>query len=112
VPRSRTRSCAPSGDGRKAIFLGDHAQESKAWITKAAADRGSRLITPQERVYTHVWSPTCICGTTVAADRDRLREGTSGVIAAARSTGTARFDVTIVSADPGLTGEAGPMIHD
>lgn len=46
--------------GRKAIFLGDHAE----WIEgmdyeegRALIEEINRMITPPARVYTHIWSP-------------------------------------------------------
>ena len=46
--------------GRKAIFLGDHAQEIEGMDYdegRALIEELNRLITPQERVYAHTWSP-------------------------------------------------------
>ena len=46
--------------GRKAIFLGDHAQEIEGMDYeegRALIEEVNALITPQDRVYTHVWSP-------------------------------------------------------
>jgi taurine dioxygenase len=46
--------------GRKAIFLGDHAQEIEGMDYeegRALIEELNRLITPRERVYTHVWKP-------------------------------------------------------
>ena len=46
--------------GRKAIFLGDHAQEIEGMDYdegRALIEELNVLITPQDRVYTHVWSP-------------------------------------------------------
>jgi taurine dioxygenase len=46
--------------GRKAIFLGDHAQEIEGMEYdegRALIEELNVLITPQAQVYTHVWSP-------------------------------------------------------
>ena len=46
--------------GRKAIFLGDHAQEIEGMDYdegRALIEELNRLITPQAQVYTHTWSP-------------------------------------------------------
>jgi len=46
--------------GRKAIFLGDHAQEIEGMgfdESRVLIDELNELITPQSQVYTHVWSP-------------------------------------------------------
>ena len=46
--------------GRKAIFLGDHAQEIEGMgfdESRVLIDELNDLITPQKDVYTHVWSP-------------------------------------------------------
>jgi taurine dioxygenase len=46
--------------GRKAIFLGDHAQEIEGMDYdegRALIEELNRLITPQGRVYTHTWRP-------------------------------------------------------
>jgi taurine dioxygenase len=46
--------------GRKAIFLGDHAQEIEGMHYdegRALIEELNVLITPQSQVYTHVWSP-------------------------------------------------------
>jgi taurine dioxygenase len=46
--------------GRKAIFLGDHAQEIEGMDYdegRALIEELNVLITPKEAVYTHVWSP-------------------------------------------------------
>jgi taurine dioxygenase len=45
--------------GRKAIFLGDHAQEIEGMDyeqARALIEELNKLITPRERVYTHKWS--------------------------------------------------------
>jgi alpha-ketoglutarate-dependent taurine dioxygenase len=46
--------------GRKAIFLGDHAQEIEGMDYdegRALIEELNALITPRDQVYTHVWSP-------------------------------------------------------
>jgi alpha-ketoglutarate-dependent 2,4-dichlorophenoxyacetate dioxygenase len=46
--------------GRKAIFLGDHAQEIEGMDYdegRALIEEVNALITPRERVYSHTWSP-------------------------------------------------------
>ena len=46
--------------GRKAIFLGDHAQEIEGMDYdegRALIEELNRLITPQSQVYTHTWRP-------------------------------------------------------
>jgi alpha-ketoglutarate-dependent 2,4-dichlorophenoxyacetate dioxygenase len=46
--------------GRKAIFLGDHAQEIEGMDYeegRALIEEINALITPRERVYSHKWSP-------------------------------------------------------
>jgi taurine dioxygenase len=46
--------------GRKAIFLGDHAQEIEGMDYdegRALIEELNRLITPQDQVYTHTWRP-------------------------------------------------------
>ncbi|TMJ01234.1 MAG: TauD/TfdA family dioxygenase [Alphaproteobacteria bacterium] len=46
--------------GRKAVFLGDHAQEIEGMDYdegRALIEELNVLITPQDQVYTHVWSP-------------------------------------------------------
>jgi len=46
--------------GRKAIFLGDHAQEIEGMgydEGRALIEELNRLITPQGQVYTHTWRP-------------------------------------------------------
>jgi taurine dioxygenase len=46
--------------GRKAIFLGDHAQEIEGMDYdegRALIEELNRLITPRGQVYTHTWRP-------------------------------------------------------
>ena len=46
--------------GRKAVFLGDHAQEIEGMDYdegRALIEELNVLITPPKEVYTHVWSP-------------------------------------------------------
>jgi taurine dioxygenase len=46
--------------GRKAVFLGDHAQEIEGMDYdegRALIEELNRLITPPDRVYTHTWRP-------------------------------------------------------
>ena len=67
--------------GRKAIFLGDHAQEIEGMDYdegRALIEELNVLITPQDRVYTHVWTPARMHGvgqSLHAAPRDRVRRG-------------------------------------
>jgi taurine dioxygenase len=46
--------------GRKAIFLGDHAQEIEGMDYdegRALIEELNQVITPQSQVYTHTWRP-------------------------------------------------------
>ena len=67
--------------GRKAIFLGDHAEAIEGMDYdegRALIEELNVLITPQANVYTHKWSPAPMHGvgqSLHAAPRHRLRRG-------------------------------------